>query len=256
MVQLAHLANRSPSQLSGGQETAYCLARALAHTRSTVTKWTLAPIRTQSPQELRRWLRGLHEEFRVSTKCGSSPTIKKRRWELSESRLWWWVNGTLERRSIKPVRLYASTEQRFVFDFLASQMFLKADENGKWHKSSQVRTLFCLTLSGNKSVGQNSRLKKSGPAVHSAPQWNFSFQKSQQLRRTCPLRVIGYYRIGRRIRPWANNQLIWQQKQRIREIEFTSKSLRQELASKKAKPFMSHPKAGYFFAEDAKKTGC
>ncbi len=67
MVQLAHLANRYPSQLSGGQKQRVALARAWRWNRKFCC-WTNRSARwMRRCAKLRRWLRQLHEELKFTS---------------------------------------------------------------------------------------------------------------------------------------------------------------------------------------------
>jgi sulfate transport system ATP-binding protein len=68
LVKLAHLADRYPSQLSGGQRQRMALARALAIEPSVLLlDEPFGALDAQVRQQLRRWLRDLHEKIAVTT---------------------------------------------------------------------------------------------------------------------------------------------------------------------------------------------
>lgn len=115
MVQLEHLAKRYPSQLSGGQQQRVSLARALALRPDVLLlDEPFGALDAKVRQELRRWLRHLHEELGFTSVFVTHD--QEEALELSD-RVVVMSNGRIEQIDT-PETLYRSPANRFVFEFL------------------------------------------------------------------------------------------------------------------------------------------
>jgi len=132
-------------------------------------------------------------------------------------------------------------------------MFLSKMKTGKWH--NQQATLFCLTLIGQKSVGQKQRWKaKVRQAVHSLAWEFFRFKKSQQLRPELPLRVICLSNPIVAEVAWANHPIDWHQQKKYGQYDYLIKAFDKNCFEKGQTALCSHPKRRLFLRRRRKKT--
>ncbi|WP_447555859.1 sulfate/molybdate ABC transporter ATP-binding protein [Vreelandella sp. EE22] len=122
MVQLEHLANRLPAQLSGGQQQRVSLARALAVKPDVLLlDEPFGALDAKVRQELRRWLRRLHEELGFTSVFVTHD--QEEALELSD-RVVVMSNGRIEQVDA-PDALYRAPRNRFVFEFLGDVNYLE-----------------------------------------------------------------------------------------------------------------------------------
>jgi len=115
MVKLEHLANRYPTQLSGGQQQRVSLARALAvEPEVLLLDEPFGALDAKVRQELRRWLRHLHDELNFTSVFVTHD--QEEALELSD-RVVVMSNGRIEQTDA-PETLYRAPKNRFVFEFL------------------------------------------------------------------------------------------------------------------------------------------
>lgn len=115
MVKLEHLANRYPAQLSGGQQQRVSLARALAvKPEVLLLDEPFGALDAKVRQELRRWLRHLHDELNFTSVFVTHD--QEEALELSD-RVVVMSNGRIEQIDT-PDELYRAPANRFVFEFL------------------------------------------------------------------------------------------------------------------------------------------
>ncbi|WP_227370853.1 sulfate/molybdate ABC transporter ATP-binding protein [Halomonas sp. M20] len=115
MVRLEEFANRYPAQLSGGQQQRVSLARALALKPDVLLlDEPFGALDAKVRQELRRWLRHLHDELGFTSVFVTHD--QEEALELSD-RVVVMSNGRIEQID-EPDTLYRHPANRFVFEFL------------------------------------------------------------------------------------------------------------------------------------------
>ncbi|MBW6389571.1 sulfate/molybdate ABC transporter ATP-binding protein [Billgrantia antri] len=115
MVKLEHMAQRYPAQLSGGQQQRVSLARALALRPDVLLlDEPFGALDAKVRQELRRWLRHLHDELNFTSLFVTHD--QEEALELSD-RVVVMSDGRIEQIDTPDV-LYRRPANRFVFEFL------------------------------------------------------------------------------------------------------------------------------------------
>ena len=125
LVKIDHLADRYPSQLSGGQRQRMALARALAiEPELLLLDEPFGALDAQVRQELRIWLRELHEKIAVTTVLVTHD--QEEAMEVAD-RLAIINHGRLEQIG-QPSEIYDHPENEFVMKFLGPATEL----DGQW----------------------------------------------------------------------------------------------------------------------------
>ena len=128
LVQLDGLAGRMPTQLSGGQRQRVALARALAvEPRVLLLDEPFGALDSRVRKELRRWLRQLHEELRLTTLFVTHD--QEEALELAD-RVVVLNHGRIEQVGGAD-ELYERPATPFVFDFLGDANVLPAELYGR-----------------------------------------------------------------------------------------------------------------------------
>jgi sulfate/thiosulfate transport system ATP-binding protein len=121
LVQLAWLADRYPSQLSGGQGQRVALARALAiDPRVLLLDEPFGALDAKVRKELRRWLRNLHEEIHVTSVFVTHD--QEEALELAD-RVVVMDNGRIEQIGT-PQEVYERPATAFVHEFIGESIVL------------------------------------------------------------------------------------------------------------------------------------
>ncbi len=124
MVQLEQLSNRYPAQLSGGQQQRVSLARALALKPDVLLlDEPFGALDAKVRQELRRWLRHLHDELGFTSLFVTHD--QEEALELSD-RVAVMSNGRIEQIDT-PDAVYRAPANRFVFEFLGDVNHLEGE---------------------------------------------------------------------------------------------------------------------------------
>ncbi|NRB55284.1 MAG: sulfate ABC transporter ATP-binding protein, partial [Salinicola sp.] len=124
MVRLQDFAQRFPAQLSGGQQQRVSLARALALKPDVLLlDEPFGALDAKVRQELRRWLRHLHEELHFTSLFVTHD--QEEALELSD-RVVVMSNGRVEQIAT-PDTLYRQPANQFVFEFLGDVHRLEGD---------------------------------------------------------------------------------------------------------------------------------
>lgn len=146
MIQLPELANRYPAQLSGGQKQRVALARALA-TRPDILLLDepFGALDARVRKDLRRWLRGLHDEFHFISVFVTHD--QEEALELSDQVVVM-SQGQVEQVD-SPTRLYANPASRFVFDFLGHVNIISGTVTEGWLQQGNAR----VSLPGQEVTG-------------------------------------------------------------------------------------------------------
>jgi sulfate transport system ATP-binding protein len=117
MVQLSGLAQRYPTQLSGGQRQRVALARALAiQPRVLLLDEPFGALDAQVRKELRRWLRSLHDELKIT---GVFVTHDQEEALDVADRVVVMNQGRIEQTGT-PTQIYDSPATPFVYQFLGN----------------------------------------------------------------------------------------------------------------------------------------
>ncbi|MCX7997757.1 MAG: sulfate/molybdate ABC transporter ATP-binding protein [Leptospiraceae bacterium] len=130
LVQLENLAKRYPHQLSGGQKQRVALARALAsQPKVLLLDEPFGALDANVRKELRRWLRNLHKEIRVTTIMVTHD--QEEAFEVSD-KVVILNKGKLEQMGT-PDEVFHNPANPFVIKFLGNvNIFHGRLEQGKW----------------------------------------------------------------------------------------------------------------------------
>jgi sulfate transport system ATP-binding protein len=129
LVQLDWLAERYPSQLSGGQRQRIALARALAvEPEVLLLDEPFGALDTKVRKELRRWLRGLHDEMHISSVFVTHD--QEEALEVAD-RVVVMNHGRIEQIGT-PDEVYSNPASPFVYQFLGNVNVFYNRVHGAW----------------------------------------------------------------------------------------------------------------------------
>ncbi|HXW83771.1 MAG TPA: sulfate ABC transporter ATP-binding protein [Candidatus Binataceae bacterium] len=152
LVQLDYLANRLPSQLSGGQRQRVALARALAvQPKVLLLDEPFGALDAKVRQELRRWLKHLHEQLRITSVFVTHDQDEAL--ELAD-RVVVMNEGRIEQEGT-PEDVYHHPANAFVYNFLGNvNLFHGRVEGGKMHLGDTVLDLDAFEHYDNGTSGK------------------------------------------------------------------------------------------------------
>lgn len=135
LVQLEQLASRYPAQLSGGQRQRVALARALAvEPKVLLLDEPFGALDAKVRQELRRWLRKLHDELHVTSVFVTHD--QEEALEVAD-RIVVMNRGHIEQDGT-PEEVYERPANPFVFNFLGSVNLFHCRVHGEGVRSGQI----------------------------------------------------------------------------------------------------------------------
>jgi len=169
LVHLAPYGNRRPDELSGGQRQRVALARALAVApRFLLLDEPFAALDARVRQELRRFVRGLHERLGITTLIVTHD--QEEALELAD-RVVVLHEGRIEQVAT-PAELWAAPASPFVFDFLGRGPLFEGVVEGGRVRADGVDLAAPGLAEGSRAVvgvdGSGVRLKPAGPADEGA----------------------------------------------------------------------------------------
>jgi sulfate transport system ATP-binding protein len=123
LIQLESLAGRYPAQLSGGQRQRVALARALAsQPRVLLLDEPFGALDAVVRRDLRRWLRRLHDEMRITTLFVTHD--QEEAFDLADRVLI--MNGGKICQQGTPIEIYQNPADAFVHEFLGESNIVQA----------------------------------------------------------------------------------------------------------------------------------
>ncbi len=198
LVKIDHLADRYPSQLSGGQRQRMALARALAiEPQLLLLDEPFGALDAQVRQELRVWLRELHEKISVTTVLVTHD--QEEAMEVADH-LAIINEGRLEQIG-HPAEMYDHPANEFVMKFLGPATRLE----GEWVRPHDLvihRDPAVGDHAGDGGAGHPPRVRGAGGRGHGPGRCRLGPAQPGRGQRTRPgVRRPGVDLQGRRLRP-------------------------------------------------------